>query len=126
MKIDLQNAEAIQKMAENRAERWIKAWGNYGEYAHSVTIDWKYKQIRFGYRHADGIAFSNSIVIDLSYLENDSTLEKDSIERKRKEDAIRQGKFNRINELKQTKEVMELVQLERELNPHHYLNHIFG
>lgn len=120
--IDLKNAEAVQKLAENRAERWVKAWGNQGEYAYNVKIDWQWKTIVFHHRYSDGIAFSAPMSIDLKYLDDDSTLERDSKERYKKESDERVAKFNRIQQLKQTKDVMELHKLEREVNPWHYDN----
>jgi len=123
LKIKIEAAEEIDKLANSLAQRWVGAWKNQGESAINVKINWKEKRIYYNSYYVDGIysLTNNKTYFDLKYLEDDSTLEKDSIEWKRNDDREKMAKINEIEELKKTKDVdrfLKLTAAQGYMNPY--------
>lgn len=127
--IKQKDIEQFYLKAQNRANRWVKAWPGYEAYwAQDIEINWHNRLILFRYSCPDGIrAFFNAkSAISLDYIDNDEKLEQDSRKWKKDFDEKTANLQNKINELNAHPAVLELSKIKYELDAHLGRNQYFS
>lgn len=112
---ELQIYKNLLNKAESLAKRWIKAWGNSGyNGVGGVSIDLYNKKICFSaLPMSSGMPWVKSI--DMKYLENDSTLEVDSLAWYTNYHSDRTAKHIKMQELANSPDVKEFLALKTEM-----------